>query len=107
MKKWLKISLIVFGLIVLLLGAYVVYPIFNGGGCDGCYDLPYPDTSDEIKCLPEQRNVDACIEIYQPVCGFVNVECVTAPCDPVVETFENSCKACSNERVEGYVEGVC
>lgn len=60
-----------------------------------------------ITCLPEQRNVDACIEIYQPVCATVNVQCITAPCDPVKETFENSCKACTNELVEGYVPGEC
>jgi carboxymethylenebutenolidase len=58
-------------------------------------------------CLPEQRNVDACIEIYQPVCGQVQVECVTTPCNPVKETFENSCKACANERVISYTEGKC
>jgi carboxymethylenebutenolidase len=58
-------------------------------------------------CLPEQRNVDACIEIYQPVCGQVQVECITTPCDPVKETFENSCKACANERVISYTEGKC
>jgi len=60
-----------------------------------------------IKCLPEQRNVDACIEIYQPVCGTVNVQCVTTPCDPVQETFENSCKACRNSLVISYTNGEC
>ena len=60
-----------------------------------------------VECLPEQRNVDACIEIYQPVCATVNVQCITTPCDPVKETFENSCKACTNELVEGYVNGEC
>ena len=47
-----------------------------------------------IDCLPEQRNVDACIEIYKPVCGQLQIECITTPCDPIKETFENSCKAC-------------
>jgi len=60
-----------------------------------------------IDCQPEQRNVDACIEIYQPVCGQMQVECITAPCDPIKETFENSCKACTNERVISYTEGEC
>jgi hypothetical protein len=58
-------------------------------------------------CLPEQRNVDGCIEIYQPVCGQVQVECITTPCNPVKETFENSCKACNNPRVMSYTEGEC
>jgi len=59
------------------------------------------------ECLPEQRNVDACIEIYQPVCASVNVQCVTTPCDPVQETFANSCKACMNSLVSSYTTGEC
>ena len=60
-----------------------------------------------IDCLPEQRDADECIEIYQPVCGQVQVECIRAPCDPVKETFDNSCKACLNPRVMSYTEGEC
>ncbi len=59
------------------------------------------------ECLPEQRDVDACIEIYQPVCGTVNVQCVTTPCDPAQETFANSCKACTNSLVSSYTNGEC
>jgi hypothetical protein len=59
------------------------------------------------ECLPKQRNVDACIEIYQPVCASVNVQCVTTPCDPVQETFANSCKACVNSLVSSYTNGEC
>jgi len=59
------------------------------------------------ECLPEQRNVDACIEIYQPVCASVNVQCVTTPCDPVQETYANSCKACMNSLVSSYTQGEC
>ena len=60
-----------------------------------------------IDCQEEQRNIDACQEIYQPVCGQMQVECITTPCNPVKETFENSCKACTNERVISYTEGEC
>jgi hypothetical protein len=59
------------------------------------------------ECLPEQRDVDACIEIYRPVCGTVNVQCVTTPCDPAQETFANSCKACTNSLVSSYTNGEC
>ena len=59
------------------------------------------------QCLPEQRDVDACIEIYQPVCGTVNVQCVTTPCDPAQETFANSCKACQNSLVSSFTNGEC
>ena len=51
--------------------------------------------------------MDACIEIYQPVCGQVQVEYIKVSCDPVKETFENSCKACVNPRVLSYTEGEC
>jgi len=60
-----------------------------------------------IKCEPGQRDVDACIEIYQPVCATVNVVCITEPCDPVEQTFPNSCKACTNSLVELYTPGEC
>jgi len=59
------------------------------------------------ECMPEQRVVDACIEIYQPVCATENVQCVTEPCDPVQETFANSCKACKNSLVSSYTKGEC
>ncbi len=59
------------------------------------------------ECLPEQRGVDACIEIYQPVCGTVDVQCVTTPCNPAQETFANSCKACTNTLVSNYTNGEC
>lgn len=48
------------------------------------------------KCKSEDRNVDACIEIYQPVCGM-----------PIKQTFSNSCFACSDESVIYYIEGEC
>lgn len=62
---------------------------------------------DETDCLPEQREVDACIEIYQPVCATVRILCVTTPCDPVQETFSNSCEACMNSLVSAYTDGAC
>lgn len=63
--------------------------------------------SSGMMCEPEQRNVDACIEIYQPVCGLTRVECITTPCDPVPATYSNSCFACQDERVVSYTEGRC
>ncbi len=35
----------------------------------------------------------ACTADYTPVCGSVQVQCITAPCLPVRETFSNSCMA--------------
>jgi hypothetical protein len=60
-----------------------------------------------ITCTPEQREAEACIEIYAPVCGAVQVECVTTPCDPVPQTYPNSCFACAEDRVISYTEGQC
>jgi hypothetical protein len=54
------------------------------------------EISKATKCEPEDRDVDACIEIYQPVCGM-----------PINQTFSNSCFACSDERVIYYLEGGC
>ena len=70
-------------------------------------DLSNTDKGEAVKCQPEQRDVDACIEIYQPVCGLVNVQCITTPCDPVEETFSNFCFACQNSLVESYTVGEC
>jgi len=61
----------------------------------------------EIKCTSEQKEADECIQVYQPVCASVNVECIKAPCNPVKQTFSNSCTACSNPRVESYTSGEC
>lgn len=87
----------------------------NEGNVDTLIDLiggaVLPESDEDaigfIECDDEQYNVDACIEIYQPVCGKVRVECITTPCDPVLETFSNACYACQNDRVSGYVEGEC
>jgi len=58
-------------------------------------------------CNEDQRNVDFCIEIYQPVCGWNDpskINCITSPC---ADTYGNSCKACSNENVLYYISGEC
>lgn len=66
------------------------------------------DISDDvIDCTPEQREADACAEIYQPVCATVNVQCIRAPCEPVKETFSNACEACRISLVESYTRGEC
>lgn len=68
---------------------------------------PTTDLTKTTNCLPEQQNADACIEIYQPVCATVNIQCITTPCNPIQQTFSNSCKACSNSLVESYTMGEC
>ena len=58
-------------------------------------------------CRDEERNVDVCIEIYEPVCAKVNIQCITTPCDPIRETISNACHACRNPLVESYTAGPC
>ena len=65
------------------------------------------DLEGRIYCVDEQRNVEACVEVYSPVCGYVQIECITTPCNPIEENFSNSCFACQNERVLYYIEGEC
>ncbi len=51
---------------------------------------------ERVNCTDESRNVDACIEIYQPVCGR-----------PMNQTSSNSCFACMDENVAYYTGGEC
>jgi hypothetical protein len=67
----------------------------------------YVEDIGRTDCTPDQRNVDACIEIYQPVCGWFDSEqivCVKFPC---AVTFSNSCFACMDETILYYTEGEC
>ncbi len=57
-------------------------------------------------CQPEDREVDACIELYDPVCGWFNesVQCLTYPC---ADTYSNQCFACMDEKVAYWTRGEC
>lgn len=47
-----------------------------------------------------------CPNVFQPVCGSIPVQCITAPCPPIQQSFANECLA----RLAGAVEvldGVC
>lgn len=81
-----------------------VGPNCEFAACPG--EVPEPDSA-FIECPAGSRAVDACIEIYQPVCAAVEVQCVTTPCEPQPKTFGNSCFACMDENVIGYHEGAC
>ena len=48
----------------------------------------------ELILCPEIRN-EFCITLYEPVCGNN------------YKTYSNSCVACSNKSVRGYVKGEC
>lgn len=58
-------------------------------------------------CTAEQKQADACIEIYQPACGWDDpekVQCIKYPC---AQTYSNSCFACIAENVLYWTEGEC
>lgn len=42
---------------------------------------------------PISSNNKPCEDIEAPVCGKINVQCITTPCNPVEETFVNRCIA--------------
>lgn len=50
-------------------------------------------------CAPDSREVEACITVYDPVCGYFG--------DGSTQTFSNSCVACQNEDVESWTKGEC
>lgn len=59
-----------------------------------------------VFCQEEQRNADACIALYDPVCGYFNenIQCVKAPC---AAQYSNPCEACKNSDVSYYLRGEC
>lgn len=83
---------------------------FVGRTGPDCAFAACPDekpAADEIVCAPEDRQAEACIEIYAPVCASYQVQCVTTPCNPVPKSYSNSCFACADQNVISYSEGVC
>ncbi|MFZ3100352.1 MAG: hypothetical protein WA103_03950 [Minisyncoccales bacterium] len=73
-----------------------------------CEFAPCPETNArQTACAAESRKGDACNEIYSPVCATVQIQCIKVPCNPVRQTYPNSCEACHNQLVSGYMAGEC
>lgn len=49
----------------------------------------------------------ACTMEYAPVCGEVQVQCITAPCPPMRQTFSNRCMLDANTLAKFVAEGEC
>jgi hypothetical protein len=47
-----------------------------------------------------------CTREFMPVCGEIQVQCVTTPCDPIQTTFANRCEA-ENAGATNIAEGAC
>ena len=72
---------------------------------DTCPGIPVEPNA--IYCTVESRNVEACTEIYKPVCGWNDpekIQCIRYPC---AQTFGNSCGACQDENVLYWTDGEC
>ncbi len=99
------ITLLVGGL---LLGAGCIPEIKPGHVPPNAVNVP--DNNTEPTSLPASSTSPgegiACTMEYRPVCGFVPVVCVRAPCNPVPQTFSNRCMANAGGAVE-IIEGVC
>jgi hypothetical protein len=50
---------------------------------------------------------DYCTKEYNPVCGQVQIQCIRAPCNPIMQTFGNKCEACSNRLTISWMPGAC
>ncbi len=96
-----KVAILISILLVLILGIFLIIITYQR------YQNRIIPEDQKTFCTNESRNAQACIQIYQPVCGWYDsekVNCIKYPC---AETFSNSCQACLNENVEFYTEGVC
>ena len=47
-----------------------------------------------------------CTMQYAPVCGYTPVQCVSAPCEPIRQTYGNSCMASVAGAIE-ITQGTC
>src|SRR3989344_1398931 len=70
------------------------------------YSKKIVDVNENL-CEASDRSASVCIELYQPVCGWLDpnkIQCIKYPC---AQTFSNSCFACMNENVLYWTEGEC
>lgn len=77
--------------------------------CSMICEVPEEDApvSHSTVCSPESKLAQICTMEYAPVCGAVDIQCITTPCDPVEQTFSNGCSACGQGNVDSYTQGAC
>ncbi|MGV8150892.1 MAG: hypothetical protein ACP5NV_04140 [Candidatus Woesearchaeota archaeon] len=79
-------------------------PFFDDKGC-GCEPTLDEGKLQAYDCTDPRPQ--ACTKEYMPVCGQVQVQCVTQPCDIQKQTFGNKCEACANNLTISYTQGAC
>lgn len=79
-------------------------PFFDKKGC-GCQLIKNEGKLQAYDCVDPRP--EACTKEYMPVCGQVKVQCITTPCDTIMQTFSNKCEACANPLTISYTEGAC
>lgn len=82
-------------------------PFFDekGCGCEIIEEILNEGKLQAIYCTDPRPQ--ACTKEYMPVCGQVQIQCITEPCDPIMQTFANKCEACANSLTISYTEGAC
>lgn len=78
----------------------------TGCGCEKHTEAPIDGKLKAYDCIADQRD-QPCTKEYMPVCGQVQIQCITTPCDPIKQTFGNKCMACANSLTISYTEGAC
>jgi hypothetical protein len=91
----MKKKLIVVLIITFILGSFLFY-FFNNSKIE--------KELNETKL--ELEKPVACTREYIPVCAEVQIQCIRAPCDPIIQTFSNGCEAKANGALILY-EGIC
>ena len=69
--------------------------------------IPIAEEPEQTYCTATDRLAEACIQIYQPVCGWFDpdqIQCIKYPC---AQTYSNRCEACKDTKVLYYTEGEC
>ncbi|MEK6918297.1 MAG: hypothetical protein AABW51_05100 [Nanoarchaeota archaeon] len=101
MKKKDKYKIWIVVILLSILAIFVISEIFFKA------QVGTTKITKEVYCNAESRNVNVCVEIYSPVCGWFDskkIQCIKYPC---AQTFSNGCFACQDEKVEYYTEGEC
>lgn len=81
-------------------------PFFDDVGC-GCEPINITQNEEKLQAIECAERTQACTKEYVPVCGRLQIQCVTTPCDPLMQTFANKCIACANPLTISYTKGAC